>query len=296
MEFGDFLEAQGKFSVPSLLSRLTIRMPQPIPHDYHMHSNFSEDGHASIREMCLAAVERQIPEIGFSEHLDQHPNDVVSINFYHPDDWWKEIRNARTEFAGRLVVRAGLEAGESHRYPAKVQALERDYPYDYIIGSLHYDGDHFLFDPEYLQQTSPNEILHSYFSEVEQMTRQPLFDILGHLDLPARNARRIWEAYDPVDHEDLIRGILRNCIAHGLALDVNVAGMRKPSQNIMPHPTILRWFHEMGGERITLGSDAHSDVQVGLHLDLAVKAVRAAGLEFVTCFERRRPRLVPLED
>jgi histidinol-phosphatase (PHP family) len=269
-------------------------MPPSIPHDYHLHSIFSEDGHSSIRDMCLAAIQLGIPEIGFSEHLDQHPNDLVSINFYRPDDWWEEIRRVREEFAGRLVVRAGLEAGETHRYPKKVQDLARDYPYDYVIGSLHYVGDHFLFDPVYLRENSTYDLLDTYFTEVELMTRKPLFDILGHLDLPVRNARRIRDEYDPARHEGLIRRILQNCIDHGLALDVNVAGLRKPSQNVMPHPAILRWYREMGGERLTLGSDAHAADQVGLHLDQALDAIRSAGLVSVTQYEGRRPRPVPV--
>jgi histidinol-phosphatase (PHP family) len=83
-------------------------------------------------------------------------------------------------------------------------------------------------------------------------------------------------------------------IDRNLALDVNTAGLRKAAQNLMPDPLILKWYAEMGGERITLGSDAHAASQVGLHLDAALEAVRAVGISHVTQFERRQAHLISL--
>ena len=63
----------------------------------------------------------------------------------------------------------------------------------------------------------------------------------------------------------------------------------------MPDPLILRWYAEMGGRRLTLGSDAHAPADVGLHLDQVLKAIRDAGLKSLTRYERRQPSLLPLE-
>ena len=59
--------------------------------------------------------------------------------------------------------------------------------------------------------------------------------------------------------------------------------------------TILRWYREMGGQRLTLGSDAHAPADVGLHLDQALKFIRESGLKFITRYERRQASLVRLE-
>jgi histidinol-phosphatase (PHP family) len=87
---------------------------------------------------------------------------------------------------------------------------------------------------------------------------------------------------------------LKICIERGLALDVNVSGLRKPAQIIMPDPLILKWYAEMGGQRVTLGSDAHRLSEVSLHLEKAVEAIHAAGIKHLTQFERRQARLVAL--
>jgi histidinol-phosphatase (PHP family) len=63
----------------------------------------------------------------------------------------------------------------------------------------------------------------------------------------------------------------------------------------MPDPIILGWYAEIGGEHVTLGSDAHKSSQVGLHLDQALAAIRTAGLSNITQYEQRQARSLPPE-
>ncbi len=88
--------------------------------------------------------------------------------------------------------------------------------------------------------------------------------------------------------------LLGMIIKRNLALEVNAGGLRKASQNLMPDPLILKWYAAMGGERLTLGSDAHAASQVGLHLDTALEAVRTAGLSHLTQFAGRKGRQIPI--
>ena len=264
-----------------------------IPYDYHMHSNFSSDSDASVAAMCASAIQKGIPEIGLSEHYDPHPKEQPI--FYRPDAWWEEIERVRKSLDGLLVLRAGVEVGEPHRFPGEAQSLIESYPYDYVIGSLHYAGDDFIFDNELLERKGVDEIMQSYFLELGEMTRAAQFDILGHPDVPVRNGKPIWGSYDPRRYEALIRIVLQNCIDRGIALEVNSGGLRRPAKNLMPDPMILRWYAEMGGWRLTLGSDAHTSADVGLHLDQVLRAIRDAGLKSLTRYERRQPSLLPLE-
>lgn len=125
------------------------------------------------------------------------------------------------------------------------------------------------------------------------MLKNADIDIVAHLDVPVRTAKPIL-GYDPARYEDQIHRILQMVIDRDLALGVNTAGLRKPANNLMPDPLILEWFSAMGGERVTLGSDAHNSSQVGLHLNAALEAIRAAGISRLTQFERRQSRLIPI--
>ena len=264
-----------------------------IPHDYHTHTRFSCDSQAPMAQMCQAAIDRGIPEIGFSEHYDQHTRDDCR-DFFQLGPWSAELERCRAEFAGRLTVRAGIEIGEPHLFADQARDLLARYPFDYALGSLHWVGSDSVFDRRYFEQHPAQETFPAFFAELERMTAAGGFDILSHFDVPVRTAFAVYGGYDPRTYEDCIRPVLRNCVANGLALDLNTAALRRRARLLTPGLDILRWYVELGGERVTLGSDAHEPKQVGSHLADAIEVARAAGLKYLTHFERRQPRLVPL--
>ncbi len=146
-----------------------------------------------------------------------------------------------------------------------------------------------MFDSRYFSNGNADDIYNSYFDELEEMVKSADIDIVAHFDIPARTAIPIL-GYEPVRYERKIRSILDIIIQRNLALDINAAGLRKASQNLMPDPVILKWYAEMNGQHVTLGSDAHRESEVGQHLDLALKAIRTAGLAQITQF-RTPPEL-----
>lgn len=263
-----------------------------IPQDYHMHSNFSCDCQWSMAEMCQSAIDRGIRENGFTEHYDLHPGERCR-DWFRPAPWWEEVTRCRERFAGQLTIRAGIEIGEPHIFAAEAAQMLATLPFDYVIGSLHWVGEESVFDPGYFQRHESDEAFGAFFEELETMTRTADFDILGHFDVPIRTAHAIYGGYDPQRHEAAIRAVLRNCIDRGIALDLNTAALRRPANALTPNLTILRWYAEMGGERITLGSDAHHPPHVGANLTEALQAAYEAGLRTLTFFEQRQAHLVP---
>jgi histidinol-phosphatase (PHP family) len=263
-----------------------------IPFDYHIHSNYSADAHASMEDICRRAVEVGVPEIGFTEHYDLHP-DEKPRDWLRLEPWLAELDRCRTKFSGQLQIRAGIEIGEPHLFKAEVESMLARAPFDYAIGSLHWVGRIATFNVAFFQRPA-EEAFRLYYEELERMTRSGGFDVLGHLDFPVRTAFGVYHGYDPRSYETLIRPVLQNCIERGIALDVNTSAMRKQARVLLPGLEILRWYAEMGGERVTLGSDAHRPEHVAAYLDMALEAIKAAGLRYLTRFERRQPRFIPL--
>ena len=266
-----------------------------------MHSNFSVDCQATMAAMCRGAVAKGIREIGFTEHYDLHPGEPER-DWFRLEPWARELERCRAEFDGQLTIRAGIEVGEPHLYPAEAQAMLERYPFDYALGSLHWIGRVIVFDEAYFRRPA-GEAFRLYFEELERVTRIGGFDIRSHFDVVIRVGLEMYGEYDPCRYEDLIRPVLRNCIERGIALDVNTAALRRrtlagkhpPASLLTPGPDILRWYAEMGGERVTLGSDSHRPEQIGTGLDVALQAIQAAGLKHLTQFERRQARLIPIE-
>jgi histidinol-phosphatase (PHP family) len=263
-------------------------------HDYHLHSNFSCDCQAPMAEMCRAAIARGLPEIGFTEHYDLHPGEKEFCDWFQLEPWAQELQRCRAEFAGRLVIRAGVEIGEPHRFAAQAAALLARYPFDYVLGSLHWVGDDSMFDPAYFRRHPAPDAFRAFYEELARMTALGGFDVLSHFDVPIRTAFPIYGRYDPREHEAWIRPVLANCVANGLALDINTAALRGAANVLTPGVDILRWYVELGGQRVTLGSDAHRPENIGAHLEAALAAARAAGIQYLTYFEGRRPQLRPL--
>jgi histidinol-phosphatase (PHP family) len=266
-----------------------------IPFDYHIHTSFSPDSPTDPEEYCRRAVELGIPEIGFSEHWDVNPYEDSSVtHFLQPEAWWQEVTRLRELFAGWLVVRAGIEVGEPHIYKSDTASMLSTLPFDYVLGSVHFVGEHMMFDEDYFRLHTADEVYLSYFAELEKMVLDADLDIVAHFDIPARTAKPIL-GYDITRYKQPIRAVLKLVIQRDLALDVNVSGLRKPAANLMPDPLILNWYHDMGGKYLTLGSDAHHLDQLGLNLDQAIRAIRAAGFTHLTRYEQRHPVQVPLD-
>lgn len=243
-----------------------------------------------MAEQCAGAIARGLPEIGFTDHYDLHPLDECA-GYFRLAEWAAEIDRVRADFADRLMVRAGIELGEPHLYRAEAQALLQQYPFDYALGSLHWIGDELVFDPKYFERPA-DAAFGLFFEELERLTRAGGFDVLSHFDVVVRAGLPIYGEYDPRRYADVIRAALKNCVDHGIALDINSQGLRTACGVLTPGVEILKWYVEMGGERVTLGSDAHRPDHLGADLEVALEAARAAGLKYVTQFERRTARLV----
>lgn len=275
------------FELPGLIGRLMI------PQDYHMHSNFSPDCEVPMEAMCQRAIEVGIPEIGFTEHYDLIPGEVTR-DWFRPAPWWEELKRCRQRFANQLTIRAGIEIGEPHRFQAESKAMLAAWPFDYALGSLHWVGNESVFDRTYFSKRKPDEAWQLFYEELERMTRIGGFDILSHFDVPVRVGFDVYGSYDPARYEEWIRPALRNCIENGIALDLNTAAFRRTANQLTPGKLILSWYAEMGGERVTLGSDAHRPVNIGMKLDVAMDIARSVGIHYVTQFVQHQATMIPI--
>jgi histidinol-phosphatase (PHP family) len=263
-----------------------------MPPDYHIHTRFSSDGLVGMAEMCQAAVERGLTEIGFTEHLDFDPGDA-HLPPYRVEAWWEEIECCRHMFRASLTIRAGIELSEPHRYPKTIQGVLERFPWDYTLGALHWVDSALIFHETYFERSAERAYL-DYFEELVRMAQTGGFDILAHLDVVKRYAVEHYGPYDPRRYEAEIREILRSCVARGIALEVNTCTLRRPIGDMSPDRIVIDWYRQAGGRWLTLGSDAHLSQDVGAGFDRAVATVQAAGFEHLARFERRQPSPLPL--
>lgn len=264
--------------------------------DSHVHSEWSWDAPTgSMEHSCARAMELGLPAIAFTEHLDHTVwnvdlDDLDDLDADHPvvafsdadgrlippgldvTGYLESIERCRGLFPD-LRILSGVELGEPHWHPdATNRALEAG-DFDRVLGSLHClpDGEEFREPPGLYSRRDPEEVVRSYLQEVARMvSRSEAFSVLAHIDYPVRS----WNdenngPFDPTAFEDEFRHALRATADSGRALEINTV--------IPLHATILRWWHEAGGDAITFGSDAHHPSKVAQNFREAVAMAEAHG-------------------
>jgi histidinol-phosphatase (PHP family) len=253
-----------------------------------MHTTFSCDARATMVEMVEQAIRLELSEITFTEHLDLDPADDCR-DYLRLDDYLAELARCQAAYADRITIRAGLEVGDIHRYGDEVARRLDGRPLDFIIGSVHFVDNLFAGGVEYLTTRDQAKGIGDYFEQVVLAAAADGYDVLGHLDVFKRRAMPHWGPFDPEPWAEPIREALRRLIAGGRGLEINTSGIRTGAGEPCPGLAILRWYRELGGEILTLGSDCHRVEQVGVGLEVGAELARAAGFRRVCTFARRQP-------
>lgn len=266
--------------------------------DYHIHTEFSNDCNVPMREQCKAAIAAGIQQIAFTEHEENNPREYLPFSFDHPA-YLDELTICRSDYGDRLTIRAGIEISEPHRYPEATQRVLERYQWDFVLGSLHW--------LDYYTNTASREFFtrfgdwrdsfRAYFTEMLNLARAGDFDILAHLDYPARYGAAYFDsAYDICAYETEIRAVLAALIARGKGIEINTSSLRKRLPAACPPQPVVNWFREMGGTILTVGSDAHLARDVGADIATALQMARTAGFTHITIYECRIPQAVEIGD
>lgn len=236
---------------------------------------------------CQAAVDRGLSEIAFTDHLDFGPDD--SSGYFRAAEYLSAIERCRERYAGRLIVRAGVEVGEPHLFAEQASAVLAESDFDIVLGSAHYaDGMQAAWMEDFFEQPL-RQACESYFSQVVNLAAEGEFDVLAHLDLVKRDARKFGRPYDgPEPYAEMIQAALRSLVERDKGLELNTSPLRRGQPEPCPSLEILRWYRDLGGEILTLGSDAHTPEAVGSDLDVAADMAKAAGFTRLATFRHRQ--------
>ncbi len=168
----------------------------------------------------------------------------------------------------------GIEADYRPGTIAQVTALLDEYPFDYVIGSVHHLGAWGFDDPRQMdgyEQRDIDDIWTEYFELVGDAAESGLFTILGHLDLVKKFGYRSTRLLDR-ELDRLVQRIARS----GVLVEINTAGLHKPVKEAYPTLEILRRLYAAGVD-VTFGSDAHKPSEVGRDFEHAAGLAREAG-------------------
>ncbi len=207
----------------------------------------------------------------------------------------RQVRDAAERWVSQgLAIRFGTELTYERAYEADIHEHLRRHAYDFVIGSVHIGADSPFTAARvagWVAGRSLAEIVEPYYVEVEAAARSGLFDALGHIDFVKRYLAPHVTAATLAAAPELLEPILRALVDSGTALEINTSGLRQASGETYPSSATVARFRELGGERVTIGSDAHRAEHFAFALADGYGAAAAAGFEAMA-FRRGAERVV----
>jgi histidinol-phosphatase (PHP family) len=265
--------------------------------DYHTHHNRCGHAEGGLEDYVRRAVELGVAQLGLSDHM---PLLHVDPATYYPEmampmdqlpEYVEECLRLKEKYKGLIDIRVGLEGDYIEGYEEEIEQIVRAYPWDYVIGSVHFLGEWDISDHRQVHNwegKDPYEVYARYYDAVRKAARTGFYDYIGHIDVIKRFGikpdRDTWE---------LERATLDAVREQGLAIELNASGLRMPAEEMFPSRRMLEYALKVGIP-VTLGSDAHHPDRVGQYLDRAEALLKEIGFTELAVFEGRRRTMIEL--
>jgi len=252
--------------------------------DYHIHTRYSPDATGEMSEYVEQARKKSIDEIGFSEHT------ILHYDTDYPRRSPQTMNNYVHEFLrvkrnSEMPVKLGAEVDFFAEDVGKTAEFLKEYPFDYVIGSVHYLGKWSIDSSRQVREYSKRSILkvyEEYFAAIRRLCQSKLFDVLGHADLVKIFGFKPETNYDNV-LDETAKALARN----DMCVEINTSGLIRPCKEMYPSLPFLALLKKHNVP-ITFGSDAHRPSDVGRRFDEAIALAKEAGYTHACTFDARR--------
>ena len=267
--------------------------------DYHVHTEISRDSSAPYFDMVLAEYDAGVRHLCVTDHCDTV--DWQTMDFYPPcRDVADREREMFEEYRDRLPkdlhLRMGMELAEVHFHPELIRELAAPDWLDFILGSFHITKEYGDFhEMDYRDPAFRAVLWEIYFNGLDEVASYDYFDVMAHIGYWQRYARQqgIDEPLTLRRHGDRVEHLLKTLIGRGRGIELNTSGLRDGC-GPFPSDDVLRLYRELGGEIITVGSDAHRTADAAKCVGEGLEILKRCGFRYVTVFTKRRPDFIPI--
>ena len=205
--------------------------------DMHMHSIYSYDGQMRLKQMVERGKKLNLKYMAFTEHLEF--NQITIKQFLNRYQLYKEELEQLQECNPEITLIKAVEISNLELYLKELESLNK-LDLDYIIGSNHILP----------KNNSEKEIL-NYYKKILTIIKNGGIDTIGHLDYLRRK----------VDDNNIDNGIIeeifKELIKRKIALEINTSAIRRKGLDSFPSQIKLDLYKKLGGNIVTIGSDAH---------------------------------------
>ena len=275
--------------------------------DYHVHTVFSDDSDYLMEQVVQDAIERGLDEVCFTDHVDYgvkndwgdgekikyrkgmpgEPENMPVLNVNYPL-YYVTYQKVRKLYGDKISIKLGMEFGMQAHTIERYQKLFAQYPFDFIILSVHEIEDQEFWTQEFQKNRTQQEYNERYYEELLYLVQHYHdYSVLGHMDLIVRYdkaGRYPFEKLKPI-----ITEILKCVIADGKGIEVNTSSHRYGLTDLTPSREILKLYHELGGRVLTIGSDSHKPEHLGAFIDETRQELKMLGFKEFCTFDKMKP-------
>ncbi len=276
--------------------------------DLHTHSAFSPDAEDNAQAMIEEALRKGIQYYAISDHCDCNfwemppSKDIRDADMYGSRYYARasisRLNDLKTIYNGRIELVCATELAQPLQNEEAAMKIVNDPRLDFIIGSHHMNkgkDDFYWLEYKNMDSNEIHALLDDYFREVLEMCEWGHFDVLGHLTYPLRYiVERSNVQVDMKRYDEIIREIFCTLIKNDKGIEINTSGLRQPIGKTLPEFEYVKLYHDLGGEILTVGSDAHCKADIGAGIDEGIHIAEEAGFEFLTCFRRHIPYMISI--
>lgn len=266
--------------------------------DYHMHSNFSGDSKATMPEMIESAINKGLKYICFTQHNDPDypyiPEEVGAFDL-DTDNYIAQINQHIENYSSQIHISRGVEIGLMPSTLEFCNNYINKYPFEFVIASSHTAGGRDPYMPSFYQNISIKAGFNLYFEEIlYNVNNFDNYNVYGHLDYICRYADMGNKDINVNEYKDIFEAILKRIIETGHGIEINTGGLSSKLNRPNPHKDILKMYKMLGGEIITVGSDAHKPEDIARGFEIAKQILTECGFEYYTYFENQKPKFLKL--
>ncbi|MEK3750837.1 histidinol-phosphatase HisJ [Paenibacillus sp. FSL E2-8871] len=271
--------------------------------DYHTHHERCGHAVGKLEEYVQRGIQLGLQQLGLSDHLPLIHVDPAS---YYPEmampmaelpRYVEECLTLKERYRGVIDLRVGLEADYIEGYEDQIREILSPYPWDYLIGSVHFLGEWDITDYRQVdgwEGKDELEVYRLYYDAVKKSALSGLYDIIGHMDVIKRFGYGPQTPEGKAEVRTLELETLKVIADSGIAMELNASGLTKPCAEMFPAEHLLQEALKLGIP-LTLGSDAHDPAKLGDGLQEARSMLWHTGFRELAVFEGRRRTTVPFK-
>lgn len=264
--------------------------------DFHIHTKFSSDSTAEPHDIVITALSRNMSAICFTDHNDfdwpDEDKTLFNLDFEAYTDYMNDFRSTCSD---KLPIYIGVEQGLSVPAASRIDNYDPEHKLDFIIGSSHIINGKDPYEKEFWIGTDIKKAIDEYYEcIINNINACSNYDVYGHFDYITRYIPDKKYPYSISSHMDIIEVILKMLIEKGKGIELNTAGLKHTFQQTNPSLPVLSLYRQLGGEIITVGSDAHTAPDTAFYHKTAEKLLHDAGFRYYTVFKKRKPVFITL--